>query len=771
MSSRRRGVNARTTATQTARDKGRQVNQPRRSIRLTGGQLALAAIAAFALALRLPGVTSGLPDFFDEALPLRHALEMWEGNGASIDWNPHLFHYPSLTFYLHLLVQQLVYLVGQATGAFSGRADFIVGFFTDPTLSVIAGRLMHALFDVATVVALGLAGERMLPGAGLVAAALFACAPSTVLTARAVSTDTVMTAFAAIAFERMLAWHAAGGRSRLIIAGVAIGLAAGAKYPGFAMLAPLAWLAVSRERTRGAGAWVLAAAVAAGTFLVTTPYALLDSAAFQRDVAFVGRMTSAGHLGNFDRAGLGYHARNLLRDLGPLGMAALLASPIVAWRRRDRTPAVVAAWIALLAYGVPIAIARVEAERYVLPVVAFGALLAGTSAAALWSVTPAPRRRLALAAGVGLLLGPVLVAGAAAAWRRGSTQNVAREWMERTLPQDALIVRELYGPSVLPRAEYLRILTSPVFEAARPDVQQRYKQRRWMPVIDLPIATVGRLVNPVRRADGTVERVTVMDQGADFNRVFYDARLLAGVDIVVTSSAVRGRFEASPERFPVEAQFYALLDSTAELAVRFDPHGSVDGPNIRVYRLGDRARAAIADLGPLEPLWWIDAVPSDYRRLADSLLAKPHVETPRLASGDLAPWARSMEPTFLDRIAPFSVAAAIEHDEHQHWALAGVFAASILEVSPTNVGAALSLGRAAREGKDWSLATPAMERAVSALPPERVPLELRLALAEALWRGGQRPGAEEQLQAVARAGAGPAQAAEATRRRLSAEMP
>ena len=69
-------------------------------------------ILLLALGLRLWHLREGLPDFFEEAFPFRRAFEMagWESGRA--DANPHAFHYPSLSFYLHMAVQQALYLAG-----------------------------------------------------------------------------------------------------------------------------------------------------------------------------------------------------------------------------------------------------------------------------------------------------------------------------------------------------------------------------------------------------------------------------------------------------------------------------------------------------------------------------------------------------------------------------------------------------------------------------------------------------------------------------------
>src|SRR5437867_8852625 len=111
------------------------------------------SVAVLALALRLPRIAHGLPSFFEEAVPLRTAIEMWEGEHGRIDWNPHLFHYPSLGFYLHVFVQLGVYAVRSLLGQSSNRFDFLLDYLRDPTPMVLASRLVHVLADTGTVLA------------------------------------------------------------------------------------------------------------------------------------------------------------------------------------------------------------------------------------------------------------------------------------------------------------------------------------------------------------------------------------------------------------------------------------------------------------------------------------------------------------------------------------------------------------------------------------------------------------------------------------------
>src|SRR5262245_16245399 len=134
---------------------------------------AVLAIAAFGAALRLVHIGHDLPDFIEEAIPLRRALSLW-GAHLRVDWNPHLFHYPSLGFDLHLALQIVLSWGWRLFGRAASDADYLLSFVVDPTPMVIPARILHVAMDTATIVAAGVLGERLRAGAGVVAALLVA---------------------------------------------------------------------------------------------------------------------------------------------------------------------------------------------------------------------------------------------------------------------------------------------------------------------------------------------------------------------------------------------------------------------------------------------------------------------------------------------------------------------------------------------------------------------------------------------------------------------
>jgi len=678
--------------------------------------LVTCGIVVFAIALRLPHLGHDLPWLMEEAIPFRDALSNWMSAGRP-DWNPHRFHYPSLVYDLHLFVQNGLFALGRLAGWWGNSVDFLMGYIADPTRMVVAGRFIHLLADLVTVIATARAGERLRPGSGLLAAILVAGAASLVRASRLIYTDTVLAAFAALCIERVIAYHQSGGSRRLWTAAAFAGLAAGSKYPGIALLAPVLVEVVRRERARAAVPILQVLAIAGVTFLITTPYMVLDWRTFVGDVEFLRRLTGGGHLGNFERIGLGYHLRNLVADLGPAGVAALAAGLLALALRREGWGAVVPVAVGFAVFALPIAVARIEVERYLVPVIPFAALLAAWGALSWAASLTGVLRKLAAGGVVIAVAVPVVLTGLAAA-RAGttSTQVQALHWCERMLKPDDFLISEIYGPPLITRSDATRIEQYSLFRTTSREVQQRIRARRWYPAVMLPITTVGRAGNPVRDPSGRVVTVEVTPQGADLDRVFYDLRLFRDVDYVITSDAVRGRFAADSARFPAPNRLYHLLDQTAEVTARFRSGGTVDGPEIIVYRMTSATQEQLAREGELDALWWTAPIPDTYRAQAQAIVTggPPAVVPPRAADGTPAAWVTSLAPLFAARFESFATAMAVEHQAAGQPARVWPFACAILDLDPTNLGAWSMLGWCADQLGRWDQALPRFERGFAA---------------------------------------------------------
>src|SRR5204862_4650731 len=137
-------------------------------------------------------------------------------------------------------------------------------------------------------------------------------------------------------------------------------------------------------------------------------------------------------------------------------------------------------------------------------------------------------------------------------------------------------------------------------------VRQRFLAQGERNVVVVPLSVSGHCLAVLHPQGGPPQgvEVAVFPHAVDFNQVFYDPRVFGLADYVLTSGAVRGRFEADSIRFRREVDLYRRLDRAADVVARFRPEGGRVGPEIVIYRLGDRFRSTLAPQGRLDPLWW-----------------------------------------------------------------------------------------------------------------------------------------------------------------------
>ncbi|HEV2713341.1 MAG TPA: hypothetical protein VGU26_09600 [Gaiellaceae bacterium] len=367
--------------------------------------LALVVLLFGSAAIRLVGIEYGLPFPLlnpDEANIVPRAWRM--ANGAGLD--PHWFDYPSLLMYVLAPFE-----------TWSDQPDYLAARFV--------------------IVALGLAGIAAawwLGGraygliAGFVAAAATAVATVHVEYSRMAVTDVPLALGVAVTLALLV-------RGQLIAAGIAIGLTAGFKYPGFVLLVPLV--------AAGWGRWrrlALAAAVAPAAFLATSPYFAVHLADAVGDVLRVQRDGRRGWLGFEDDPWTPIAFVDRLWDaIGP----ALLISAVglgIALAHRSLADRVLAAFV--VAYFATLIPLDAHFDRYVLPLVPALGALAG---------------RLRALAPVTVLLLVIPLVWSIRETRpliRTDTRVVAHDWMDRNLTPGVLVAAD---PSTAPPAD-VRVL-------------------------------------------------------------------------------------------------------------------------------------------------------------------------------------------------------------------------------------------------------------------------------------------------------------------------
>lgn len=710
----------------------------------------VAALVLLAVGLRLWHLAEGLPDFFEEAFPFRRAFEMAGWESGRIEWNPGAFHYPSLSFYLHMAAQWVQYLLGTWLGRFHHPADFYLASLVDPTPMATVARLLGVAADLATLLAVVRIGERMERGAGWLAGLLVAVSATLVRQSHGIVTDGLMTACAAWALERLLAYRADGRRAALVGAVLLMGLATGLKYPAVALALPLVWAVWARERGRLWAPLALSLTGALVVFASTSPYLIADLAKTQFDLLRIASQVGEGQLGTFGRPSYLYYGRTFLRDFGwaaPLLLAAAL------WGLGRRTGADRGApgvWLFLVGFAAPMLIGRVEFERYLVPVAPGAALLLAVAALTLPEalVWRGPRARDAARAVLVLAVAaPAAVAGFLAASVGGdTTQAQARRFVESQLRPDEVLVSEAHGAPLRDRWEALRVTSSPAFARADTAWRGRYLARPVTRVVQIPLLVAGRAVVVAPAPGGGTREIRLFESSADLDRVFYEPALLRGVDWMLTSSAVRGRYEADTVRFAHQAALYRLLEQSAERVATFRSGGGVTGPEIRLYRWSDRTREALGRSGPLDSLWWTRDIPEPARRELDETMRalgqlSPHVGVPA--------WVQALGAVFDRQIEPFAYRLALELAETGRCREAAPIADAILALAPGQIQTAGLRASCAEADGDFARSRVVIEQMLAVRDPEGQSLpDIRLEYARVLAQTGAREEARRQLERV-----------------------
>jgi 4-amino-4-deoxy-L-arabinose transferase-like glycosyltransferase len=354
-------------------------------------------VLALAAGLRLVGIQYGLPFPLlnpDERSIVPRAWAMVHGGGL----DPHWFDYPSLVMYLLAPFQ-----------AWQGEPSYL------------AARLTMVALALGGVAAAWWLGQRAYgPLAGFVAAAATAVETTHVAYSRMAVTDVPLTLGVAVALALMVS-------GRIELAGLAVGVAASAKYPGALLLAPLVAAAWGRWRQLAVGV-----ALAVVAFAVTSPYVVLHLGEAAGDAWRVQRAAREGWLGfEHDHAAPVAFVLRLWDGLGPalIIAAAGLVLALVVRRRADLVLAVF-----VLVYFADLLTLHAHFDRYVLPLVPALGALAG---------------RLRALAPVTLLMLVVPLTWTVRDARdltRTDTRVVAQRWVERNLPRGSLLAADPSTP-------------------------------------------------------------------------------------------------------------------------------------------------------------------------------------------------------------------------------------------------------------------------------------------------------------------------------------
>jgi 4-amino-4-deoxy-L-arabinose transferase-like glycosyltransferase len=517
----------------------------------------LNAILLVALFLRTWGIGFGLPFTYhpDEHQYVEAAVGFLSG-----DLNPHQFNNPALFKYLLGAGYAVWYVLGVLTGGWRSVADFQATASADPTAVYLLGRLVSALFGVATVGltwALGRrAGSRL---TGWLSAAALAVAFLHVRDSHYAVNDVPATFFTTAALLFSLRVLQQGAGRDYLLAGTCVGLAGATKYTGWLAAASLIAahfdfrfsildfrFALSQSKIQNLKSKIVdrhlwaAGGMAVVAYLAAAPYTVLD---WQTFVVDVGQLSSRGVVGfkglQLDQAaGWLFYLKVLNWGLGlPLLLVSLAGLALALWRRRPADLVLLTFPLFLYTYlGGQLLIFA----RFIIPAVPTLVVLAAevVEATAARLLSSSESRRLAtVAAGAAVLL----VIPTANSLRhdllltRDDTRTLAKAWIEANIPAGTRLIVQSNGPE-LSGGDYLA-----------PRSRRSY--------------------------DLTVVGTTSLEKKA------LDTYRQQGFAYVVVSSFSYDRVLLDPEREAERRAFYTSLAANAGLAQEFRPYtGDVKPP-------------------------------------------------------------------------------------------------------------------------------------------------------------------------------------------------
>ncbi|MCX7918956.1 MAG: glycosyltransferase family 39 protein [bacterium] len=429
--------------------------------------LPILLVLLLAIFVRLIGLQYGLPDDFrpDERNIIQTAVRF----GATGDFNPHVFVYPSLYYYTLFIVYSITYFVLYLFQHISWHQFWSIPLLM-PTAMVTLARLTTVIFSVATVyLVYRLGKDAYNQMVGLLSAFLLSLTYLHVRDSHFGTTDVPSTFFFMLALWFAVRLVRKPVLQNFLWFGIFAGLAIGTKYnTGMILVALLtSYYLVIRNRSisdkekRNKYSYYLTIAILATgvAFIISTPFALLDFSTFKSDFMANVHNLRYGHRGIDLGLGWGYHLKfTLYHGLGlPYVLAAGIGLAYALWKRTAVDYILV---IQTICYYVWISSGKTVFVRYLIPLMPLIAILTARWISEM--VTEFSLRKPIMNYGSSTLVSLIILSGSIYnlsyfdyLLQQKDTRTLAREWIQATIPPQTKIAMDGWqGKPQLNETEY-----------------------------------------------------------------------------------------------------------------------------------------------------------------------------------------------------------------------------------------------------------------------------------------------------------------------------
>ena len=491
------------------------------------------------------GIKLELPDYpqIDEPAFVVPAVRM----AAEASLNPKSFKHPGSTIIYPLMVMyRLRNFLAHNDALFKKMPGIAADFELNSSGYYLLGRSLSIFYSMMSILLVYLLGVRAFNRqVGLLGAWFTSICWLSIRWALLVRTDSATTCFGLIALYLCVRFYQRPQWSALLLGGASIGLAIATKYSMIPMVAVLLlaniflFLKGRWNKTQLAGAIILSLAAVVLAFTITTPYFLVE---FKVAISNIEEEMRPFHLGADGLSPLGnlswYLGKALPIKLGWPRLLLAAAGAVYILIERNYTRLLVLVYPLIFIAG--ISYSALHWSRWLIPILPILSLLSARAiiGAGSWIKSELPFGKplamLFLAVSVSAISYVPLRETVYNNIRqsRPSTKILAQKWLEKNIPEGALIAREAYTPHSenIPGREVFNYRLS-------------YKPLEW-----------------------------------------YRSQ---GVQYIITSSQTFNRYFAEPERYSKETSFYHQLFDEGELLAEFSRsefHNT--GHIIRIYRLG-----------------------------------------------------------------------------------------------------------------------------------------------------------------------------------------
>jgi len=451
----------------------------------------LLGILALGFALRVWGISFGLPDLFkyDEITYVETALRF-----GTFNFSPHGFNHGSLLSYILFFEYIVVYIILLLFRLVSSPADFLIKYYiANPTLLFLVGRATQVFFGLGTIAVTYLIGKTLFnKRVGLISAYLLSISFIHIQYSHYIKADILSCFLLTIAFffaVRVFKIRQFGDSEYnrpnetkfLVLAGLFIGLAVSAKYYallGWTFLFTLQVLSKPAQRRRHLGhflidsifdsKFLLASAMIIVGFLIGQPYALLTPK------KFIGGFFGIASMANFDfvqrmtgQSRLLFYFTDMLKN--SLGLPVLVGSflAIFLLTNKDLFKKILLIVSFPVCFSILVICRSFTVDRYLLAIIPFLTISSAVTIDYLLSRFSRYKFRKALLMPIIMLFSLPLVTVIRFGILASSTdtRTVAKSWIEENTPSNAKIAIEgaagsgdfliFWGPNIKSNLETL----------------------------------------------------------------------------------------------------------------------------------------------------------------------------------------------------------------------------------------------------------------------------------------------------------------------------